>query len=302
MTGSLDCSVKIPLRIINSLVKPLCITAYRRDRNYKHKEKHQNSRCLPAASGLLFMFRNQPLLLFFCQAVHHPERNLERKKQKHRSRSRIDSKERNAQHQKCCKKIQRPVDMNHHFKQKYHKRSRHNQKYRRPRYILFHRFRRTGECGEQNSQLRSQPGNSRHKKTSKKTPPQGTRTALFFSSCASDTKAAPKRRRHRTGNPFCRHLPLLHYLQKRGLRLGRRPVQLVSQQQIAEYASLLIDKPLLISPVNGKSGQIGGQDIRRKLNPAVFKLHSPGKGQRQRSLSHSRNILQEDMPNHALIV
>ena len=96
-------------------------------------------------------------------------------------------------------------------------------------------------------------------------------------------------------DPIHRNLPLLHHLQKSRLGFGGSPVNLVRQKQVAEHRSWLIHKGLPVFSVDGKSRQVRGHHIRRKLHPSPGQPHGSGKSQGQGGLSHSRHVLQQNM-------
>ena len=75
-----------------------------------------------------------------------------------------------------------------------------------------------------------------------------------------------------------RDLPFLHGFEQRGLCARGRAVQLVCQKQIAENCARLIDQFAGLLLIDGIAGDIGRQNVRRKLHPAVIQTQRAGKG------------------------
>ena len=87
-----------------------------------------------------------------------------------------------------------------------------------------------------------------------------------------------------------------HALKQARLGSRRRPVDLVGENDIAENRAG--NKPELLEFFieNVRSGNIARQHIRRELNPAVGRLNRLGKRLYENAFSHSRSILQQEMP------
>ena len=92
-----------------------------------------------------------------------------------------------------------------------------------------------------------------------------------------------------------RNPPLFHHFQKRRLRFRGCAVDLICQQEVAENAARLIDKPLLLSPVNGKAGQIRWKNIRRELHTFIIQTHCTGKRHRNGCLADAGNVLKKNV-------
>jgi hypothetical protein len=88
-----------------------------------------------------------------------------------------------------------------------------------------------------------------------------------------------------------RDLLLLHDLEQRGLDLGRRAVDLVREQEVAEYGPELgLERPG-VGAVDARAHQVGGHEVRGELEPL------------ERSAQHIRDGLDRERlrePGHAL--
>jgi hypothetical protein len=70
-----------------------------------------------------------------------------------------------------------------------------------------------------------------------------------------------ERRRQRPRVAVDRHLPLLHGLEQRGLRLGRRPVDLVGEQQVREDRALAERELRRPGVVDERAGDVAGHEV-----------------------------------------
>ena len=104
-----------------------------------------------------------------------------------------------------------------------------------------------------------------------------------------------KRLRDRMADAVNGDLPLLHGLEQRRLRAGRRPVELIREEQIAEHCAGLIDELAALLLIDGIAGDIGRQHVRRKLHAPVIEPQRAGKRQRHGRLADARNILEQHM-------
>jgi len=80
-----------------------------------------------------------------------------------------------------------------------------------------------------------------------------------------------ERHRQILGFAFERHLVFLHRFQQRGLGLGRRPVDLICQQDVGEDGTLAEDKAVLLVIVHIAAGDVAGQQVWGKLD--ALELH-----------------------------
>ena len=92
----------------------------------------------------------------------------------------------------------------------------------------------------------------------------------------------------------------LHRFEERRLRLGRRPVNFVRQENIGEDRPL--NKPvfllarLLIHFQHVRAGNIGGHQVRGKLDPAELQVQHFGKRPDHHRLREARHADHQDMP------
>ena len=107
-----------------------------------------------------------------------------------------------------------------------------------------------------------------------------------------------ERVRERSARPLDRHLSLLHRLQQRRLRLGRRSVDFVRQEQVGE------DRPLAKAQRSGShlehglTGHIRWHEIGRELHAFEVHIERRGEGLHEQGLRHTRNPLQQHVPAH----
>lgn len=92
-----------------------------------------------------------------------------------------------------------------------------------------------------------------------------------------------------------RNFLLFHNLQKCRLCLGRSPVNLICQKQVAHHASRLILKCSAVFFVHGKSSQIRRHDVRRKLYAVLRQRHGVCQCHGKRCLTHTGDIVQQNM-------
>ena len=104
-----------------------------------------------------------------------------------------------------------------------------------------------------------------------------------------------ERLRDRMADAVNGDLPLLHGLEQRRLRAGRRPVELIREEQIAEHCAGLIYELAALLLIDGIAGDIGRQHVRRKLHAPVIEPQRAGKRQRHGRLADARNILEQHM-------
>ena len=73
-----------------------------------------------------------------------------------------------------------------------------------------------------------------------------------------------------------RDLAFLHRLQQRRLDLGRCPIDLVGQDQIAEQRTGLELERSVLFAIDLRAGHVGGQQVGRELHAAKFALDQLG--------------------------
>src|SRR5580700_4149594 len=93
-----------------------------------------------------------------------------------------------------------------------------------------------------------------------------------------------KRRIQQEGLPVDRNLPLFHHLEKGRLCLGRRPVDLVDQNNIAEYGPRFELKAAFPGIEHGSTDDVTGHQVRRKLDPRETNGYDPAEQFRRQRL------------------
>ena len=103
-----------------------------------------------------------------------------------------------------------------------------------------------------------------------------------------------------------RHLALLHDLEQRRLHLGRRAVDLVREQEVAEDGPELGVEGAFSRAVDARPDEVGGDEVRRELDPRERPAeHACGglDGQRLRQAGDALEqqvALREQADEHAL--
>ena len=92
------------------------------------------------------------------------------------------------------------------------------------------------------------------------------------------------------------HLPLLHRLQQRALHLGRGAVDLVGQHDIGEHRALARLEIAGFLVVDHRTQQIGGQQVRGKLDTAEPGFDHPGQGAHAERFGQPRHTLDQHVP------
>jgi hypothetical protein len=93
-----------------------------------------------------------------------------------------------------------------------------------------------------------------------------------------------------------RDLRLVHRLQQAGLGLGRRAVDLVGQDDVAEERAGLEDELAAIGLVDGDADDVRRQHVRGELDPLKVPPDGAGQRRRQRGLAHARHVLDQQVP------
>ena len=96
--------------------------------------------------------------------------------------------------------------------------------------------------------------------------------------------------------PIHRHSSLFHYFQKGGLGLAGSTVDLICQQKVAHDSPGTIGKLSALFVIHGKSGHIGRDNIRCKLDTVEFHSHKTAQCQCGCGLTNTRHIFQKYMP------
>ena len=95
------------------------------------------------------------------------------------------------------------------------------------------------------------------------------------------------------------HRPLLHRLEQGRLRLGRRPVDLVGQEQVGEDRAALELEPRdalgrLVHHVG--ADQVGRHEVRRELDALELELQGVCKRADEQCFAQARHALEQDVP------
>ena len=93
--------------------------------------------------------------------------------------------------------------------------------------------------------------------------------------------------------PLDRHLPLLHRLEQRGLRLRRRPVDLVGEQHAREDRSR--PERELAAVQRQRPEQVRRKHVRRELGAAEFEAERAGDRVRDQRLRDAGYALEQDV-------
>ena len=104
-----------------------------------------------------------------------------------------------------------------------------------------------------------------------------------------------ERVREGIGDAVGRHLLLFHAFQQAGLRLGGRPVDLVGQHDVGEdraFAELELGGFLV---ENGRAGDVGGQQVGRKLDALEDQPQGAGEGFGEGGLADAGDVFDQHM-------
>ena len=104
-----------------------------------------------------------------------------------------------------------------------------------------------------------------------------------------------KERKERIGHSFNGYTPLFHRLQHCTLGLGHGAVDFVHQQQIIENGPPEEGEFPLFPVKDGKTGNIGGQEVAGALQPAECHAEHTRQGKGKGGFAESGNILEQDM-------
>ena len=91
------------------------------------------------------------------------------------------------------------------------------------------------------------------------------------------------------------HLPLLHGLEQRRLHLGRGPVDLVGQHEVAEHRPLAHRVAALAGIENLRAGDISRQHVRCELDAGEGAVEGVGKGADGEGLGEPRHALEQNV-------
>src|SRR2546427_7471161 len=105
---------------------------------------------------------------------------------------------------------------------------------------------------------------------------------------------------------FVGGLLLLHRLEQGGLRLRRRAIDLVRQEQMGEDRAAAEDEVARLAIGHVRTGDVRGKEVRGELDPAERESEARGKGLRDQRLREAGHVLDqevsvpEDRPEHPL--
>ena len=100
---------------------------------------------------------------------------------------------------------------------------------------------------------------------------------------------------HLVGDAVDRRLALLHALEQARLRLRRRPVDLVGEDDLAHDRAGPELELLGLLVVDRQAGHVGRQQVRRELDAPERAAQAAGDGLREDRLAGTRDVLDEEM-------
>ena len=95
------------------------------------------------------------------------------------------------------------------------------------------------------------------------------------------------------GEPVDAHLALLHRFEQRGLRLRRRAVDLVGEQQVGEHRTG--SERELTRPKRHRAGEVRRQHVGSELHPAELDADRAGERVGDQRLGDAGNALEQEM-------
>ena len=104
-----------------------------------------------------------------------------------------------------------------------------------------------------------------------------------------------ERRRQREAFALDGDLPLLHHFQQRRLGLGRRPVDLVGEQQVGEGRPLAHPEVAALAVEQGVAGDVRGHQVGGELDALKVQLQHPRQAARQQRLAEPGHAFDQHM-------
>ena len=92
-----------------------------------------------------------------------------------------------------------------------------------------------------------------------------------------------------------RHLPLLHHLEQRRLHLGRRAVDLVGEQEVAEDRAFLGVEAAGVGAVDARADEVARHEIRCELHPPERAAEHRGGGLDRQRLGEAGDALDQEV-------
>jgi hypothetical protein len=102
-----------------------------------------------------------------------------------------------------------------------------------------------------------------------------------------------ERRADRMPDPVDGHPALFHHLKERGLCFGRGPVDLIRQHDRREDWPRVELELAVGLVVDRHAGHVGGQQVRRELDPGVHTLHRVRQCFGKHGLAGAREVLEQ---------
>ena len=100
---------------------------------------------------------------------------------------------------------------------------------------------------------------------------------------------------HRVGRAVDRRLALLHRLEEGRLGLGRRPVDLVGEDDLGHDRARPELELLVLLVVDREAGHVRGQQVRRELDPPEAAAEAAGDGLREDRLAGAGHVLDQEV-------
>ena len=91
------------------------------------------------------------------------------------------------------------------------------------------------------------------------------------------------------------HLSLLHGLKQRALHLRWRTVDFIRQHKVGKHRAFLHLEGFFLLTINHRTYHVSGQQVRRKLDAAEFRVHQFGKGLDSLGLGQTGHTFQQHM-------
>ena len=92
------------------------------------------------------------------------------------------------------------------------------------------------------------------------------------------------------------HLPLLHRLQERTLRLGCRAIDLIGKHQLGKNGTRMEPKPPAVALEYGDPDHVRREQVARKLNSGVLEPQQSGEQMCQGGLADTWEVLDQQVP------
>src|SRR5688572_27189540 len=92
-----------------------------------------------------------------------------------------------------------------------------------------------------------------------------------------------------------RDLPFFHRFEKRALRLRCRAIDFINHDDLGEERPWMEDEALLVAMEHGAANHIAGKQVARELNPPKLQARRARQRMRERGLTHSGNVFDEQM-------